>query len=71
MSILLLFNNSSAVTYQQLMSATQMTDLDIKCNIIPLLQMKILLKGNPSNPQANPKEFYPSDIYTLNPGFKH
>lgn len=71
MSILLLFNNSSAVTYQQLMSATQMTDLDIKCNIIPLLQMKILLKGNPSNPQANPKEFYHNDIYTLNPGFKH
>jgi len=47
MSILLLFNNANSLTYQSLMSATQITDLDMKCNIIPLLQMKILLKSNP------------------------
>ncbi len=33
--------------------------------------MKILIKSNPSNPGANPKEFYQNDVYALNPGFKH
>ena len=71
MSILLLFNSAPSLTYQQLLSSTQITDLDMKCNIIPLLQMKILLKTNPANPAANPKEFYQNDVYALNPGFKH
>lgn len=71
MVILLLFNSANSLTYQNLMNATQITDLDMKCNLIPLLQMKLLLKSSPSNPTANPKEFYSTDVYTLNPGFKN
>jgi cullin 3 len=43
----------------------------MKCNLIPLLQLKLLIKANPSNSQANVKEFIMSDTYTLNLGFKH
>jgi Cullin family len=37
MSILMLFNANSQMTYQQLLSSTQIGDLDMKCHIIPLL----------------------------------
>jgi cullin 3 len=43
----------------------------MKCNLIPLLQLKILLKSNPSQPQASVKDFQGSDLYTLNSSFKH
>jgi cullin 3 len=39
--------------------------------MIPLLQLKILQKTNPSNPSQNVKEFNPSDVYTVNMGFRH
>ena len=73
MSILVLFNSAHQLTYQQLLSATQITDLDMKCNIIPLLQLKILAKqpGVGANPSASVKEFHGTDIYLLNGSFKH
>ena len=50
MLILMLFNQANQLTYQQLLSQTQIGDLDMKCNLIPLLQLKLLIKANPSNP---------------------
>lgn len=37
MLILMLFNQSPSLSYQQLLSSTQIGDLDMKCNLIPLL----------------------------------
>lgn len=45
--------------------------MDMKCNLIPFLQLKILIKSNPSNPTSSVKEFQSTDLYTLNNGFKH
>lgn len=45
------------MTYQQLLQLTQISDLDMKCHIIPLLQLKFLLKQNPQNPAQSVKEF--------------
>ena len=50
MLILMLFNQAPSLSYQQLLSSTQIGDLDMKCNLIPLLQLKILVKSNPSQP---------------------
>ena len=71
MCILLLFNQHSQLTYQQLLQMTQMGDLDMKCNVIPLLQLKVLLKSNPANPSQSVKEFTASDVYSVNTGFKY
>lgn len=71
MLILMLFNQSTSLSYQQLLSSTQIGDLDMKCNLIPLLQLKILIKSSPGNPQASAKDFQASDLYTLNAQFKH
>ena len=65
MSILLMFNSTLSITFQQLLQATQVSELDIKCNLVPLFQLKLLTKSNPS-PTANLKEFNLSDVYTLN-----
>jgi cullin 3 len=45
----------------------------MKCNLIPLLQVKILAKqvGAGANPSATIKDFHATDTYTLNGGFKH
>jgi cullin 3 len=59
------------MTYQQLLQQTQITELDIKCNLIPLLQLKILTKSNPGNSSASVKEFNQTDVYQLNGAFKH
>lgn len=61
MVILLLFNNASQVTYGQLQQQTQISDIDLKCNLIPLLQMKLLLKQS----SGAPKEFLANDVFTL------
>lgn len=37
MSILMLFNNSSQISYPQLLQHTQISELDMKCNLIPLI----------------------------------
>lgn len=50
---------------------TQFGDLDMKCNVIPLLQLKIMLKQNPSNPQQSVKEFTMGDVYSINTAFKY
>jgi cullin 3 len=42
-----------------------MPEIDLKCNLIPLLGIKILSKTPTS------KEFQLNDQYTLNGGFKH
>ena len=47
MLILMLFNQSVQLTYQQLLTSTQIGELDMKCNLIPLLQLKLLIKANP------------------------
>lgn len=59
------------MTYQQLLQQTQITELDMKCNLIPLLQLKILTKSNPGNSSASVKEFSQTDVYQLNGSFKH
>jgi cullin 3 len=59
------------MTYQQLLQQTQITELDMKCNLIPLLQLKILTKSNPGNSSASVKEFNQTDVYQLNGSFKH
>ena len=43
----------------------------MKCNLIPLLQLKIITKSNPVNPSGSVKEFNQTDVYTLNGNFKH
>ena len=40
-------------------------EMDLKCNLIPLLGLKILAKS------PNTKEFQSGDTYSLNNGFKH
>ncbi len=67
----MLFNNSSAFTYAQLLQQTQLPELDMKCNLIPLLKFKILIKVNPGNPSAPVTEFNQSDVYSLFGQFKH
>jgi cullin 3 len=42
----------------------------MKCNLIPLIQLKIINKANPNNPAQSVKEFAQGDIYSLNGGFK-
>lgn len=67
MSILLLFNTNATQTYQQLLQATQISEIEMKCNLIPLLKMKFLVK---TSGEGN-KEYQPGDVYALNPQFKH
>ena len=68
----MLFNTSMSLSYQQLLTSTQISDIDMKCNLIPLLQLKILIKSaGAGNMSASTKEFQQSDVYSLNPGFKH
>ena len=43
----------------------------MKCNLIPLIQLKILMKSNPANLQQSVKDFTQSDVYTFNNQFKH
>jgi cullin 3 len=44
MVILLLFNNTAQLTFGQLQQQTQISEMDLKCNLIPLLHLKLLLK---------------------------
>ena len=44
---------------------TMISDIDLKCNIIPLLGIKILGKTPAS------KDFNPNDQYSINPQFKY
>jgi len=69
MSILLIFNTANSISYQQLLQQTQITELEMKCNLIPLLQLKMLVKSNPVN--LNVREFQQNDIYSLNGAFKN
>ena len=71
MMILMLYNQANALTFQQLLQLTNIADMEMKCNLIPFLQLKILLKSNPANPAQSVKEFHASDVYTLNTAFKH
>jgi len=65
MSILLLFNENDSITWSKLKSLTQIPDRDLKCNLIPLIQLKLVQK------QPTIKEFNPDDVLTINESFRH
>lgn len=65
MCILMLFNNCQSVSYMQLLQTTFIPELDVKCNLIPLLRLGILQKS-PST-----KDFQQTDVYSLNSSFKN
>lgn len=65
MCILLMFNTQHVISYQQMLQSTQIPEIELKCNLIPLLGMKLL------NKNPNVKEFQPSDTFALNLSFKH
>lgn len=60
MCILMLFNDKQKVTYHELLQTMQISDQDLKSQIIPLCQFKILTK----NPQG--KEFKMEDQFRVN-----
>lgn len=65
MSILLLFNDNYSITWQKLKHLTQIPDRDLKCNLIPMIQLKLVSK------QPSIKEFNPEDVLTINESFRH
>ena len=50
--ILMLFNQTQSASYQQIQQMTMIGDIDLKCNIIPLLGIKLLNK-TPSSKDFN------------------
>lgn len=45
MCIMMLFNDSQAVSYHELIETMQVSESDLKSQLIPLCQFKILLKN--------------------------
>lgn len=60
----MLFNSQSQISYQQLVEQTKINEKDLKCNLIPLIGIKLLKKSPES------KDLQPSDLLALNPGFR-
>jgi len=65
MCILLLFNDKASISYNDLLQNLQLSDTEMKSQLIPLCQFKILMK----NPKGT--EFKMEDNFSVNFGYEN
>jgi cullin 3 len=64
MIILSLFNDVSELRMSEILYSTDISESDFKCNMVPVLGLKILMK------EPDRKEFNGSDVFRVNCNFK-